>query len=394
MKPTEFPSVVVLDIGFSGYGVLRSLKKYQIPLIGFYGSKILPESYTRLCDRKIYFRDNDDLLLKLIDLAGSLPLKPVLILTTDHFVEFYVENRQELSARFLMHMPDDNTVALLMDKNRFSAYAKENDILIPRSLEVSSQAHIDELERALRFPVIVKPFKHTVEWSDAGFDKAYILETMPALTQFYSKVSGVGAKLIVQEYIEGNDDQVEYCLTYFSGTSECKMAFTGKKLRQWPVETGSTATTIPVDNEFVKNETIRIFKQLNYRGFGSIEYKYDKRDCRYYLIEPTVGRLNQQEYVATLSGFNIPLSGYCDVTGIDIQSNERINSNVVYIDEAAELLSTYVHLKRKRLTVSDWFKSIKGDRHYRYANWSDLGVLFGLIIKSFYMLFSFVIKRS
>jgi len=389
MKTTVLPSVVVLDIGYSGYGVLRSLKKYQIPLIGFYGSKILPESYTRLCDRKIYFRNNEELLIKLIEISESLPLKPVLILTTDHHVEFYVQNRQELSKRFLMHMPDSNIVTLLMDKNKFSVYAKENNILIPKSYEVNHKDDIHNLSNELRYPVIVKPYKHTMEWGDAGFDKAYVISNELKLEKFYQKVSGIEAKLIVQEYIEGNDDQVEYCLTYFSETCDCQMAFKGKKIRQWPVGTGSTATTVPVNNDFTKTETIRIFKQLNYRGFGSIEYKYDQRDKRYYLIEPTVGRLNQQEFVATLSGFNIPLSGYCDITGIDIQPTEHMETEVIYIDEVAEVLSTYVHLKRKLLTLSEWFGSLKGKRYYRFANLSDTGVFCGLIIKSIYKLFSF-----
>jgi hypothetical protein len=42
-------------------------------------------------------------------------------------------------------------------------------------------------------------------------------------------------------------------------------------------------------------------------GFGGIEYKRDARDGRFLIIEPTVGRTDWQEEVATLAGVNIPL---------------------------------------------------------------------------------------
>ena len=94
--------------------------------------------------------------------------------------------------------------------------------------------------------------------------KAYIVQDANQLDELYKMVSSVESYLIIQEYIEGGDDHIEYCLTYFSKNSECLIAFAGKKIRQWPVSTGSTATTQPIENEWMKKETIRIFKAVNY----------------------------------------------------------------------------------------------------------------------------------
>ena len=41
-----------------------------------------------------------------------------------------------------------------------------------------------------------------------------------------------------------------------------------------------------------------------------MEYKRDARSGRYYMIEPTVGRTDFQEEVATLNGINIPAAAY------------------------------------------------------------------------------------
>ncbi len=43
---------------------------------------------------------------------------------------------------------------------------------------------------------------------------------------------------------------------------------------------------------------------------GSMEYKRDRRDGRFHMIEPTVARTDFQEEVATLNGMNIPLASY------------------------------------------------------------------------------------
>ncbi len=94
-------------------------------------------------------------------------------------------------------------------------------------------------------------------------------------------------------------------------------SFTGKKIRQWPVDIGSTASTTVADEEFIKSEMIRIFNILNFRGFGSIEYKRNPLNNKFYIIEPTVGRLNQQEFVTTLHGVNLPLITYKSQTHLD-----------------------------------------------------------------------------
>ncbi len=381
------PYAVILDIAFAGYGALRSLFDYKIPLIGFYNSKTIPERYTRLCNRKIFYNDSDELLQLLIQISDSLDKKPVLILTSDFYVEFFVENREILSDKFLIHMPDSYTVDLLMDKNKFSAYAEKHNILIPESFKIRSMEDIVKYKPDIRFPVIVKPHKRTERWMSSKCKKAYIISEYKHLIALYEKVSNYESYLIIQDYIEGNDDQIEYCLVYFSKKSECLLAFTGKKIRQWPVGTGSTATTIPTNNNFIKEETKRIFKAVHYVGFGSIEYKLDVRNGKYYLIEPTVGRLNQQEFVATLSGYNIPLIAYSDLTDIEIIPNERINSDIIYIDEVAEFYSVFVHFKRKLLSVKQWRHSLNGHRYYRFANLKDKGVLWGLFIKALLKLF-------
>jgi hypothetical protein len=49
---------------------------------------------------------------------------------------------------------------------------------------------------------------------------------------------------------------------------------------------------------------------------GSMEYKRDERDGRFYMVEPTVARTDFQEEVACLNGVNIPEAAYRYESGL------------------------------------------------------------------------------
>jgi hypothetical protein len=54
----------------------------------------------------------------------------------------------------------------------------------------------------------------------------------------------------------------------------------------------------------------KFIEASSYRGLGSLEFKWDSKERRFIIIEPTVGRTDWQEEIATLSGVNLPLAAY------------------------------------------------------------------------------------
>jgi len=384
----ELTPVVVLDLNFAGYGIVRSLAPYGIPVIGFYTQRNLPESRTRLCIKKIRYQGESDLIEKLHQLIDELPTRPVLILTTDYYVSFFLENRQFIEENFLIQLPSNDVVKLLLDKIQFSEYAEKNNILIPRCDLLFKEEDLDRIDENMDFPVILKPYNRTLRWTKARFPKAYQLSDMDDVRRIYREVSTIEPRLMLQEWIPGKDSNLHYCLTYFTAENDCMAAFTGIKIRQWPVGTGSTATTAPIENPFVLEKTCEIFKALDYQGFGSVEYKRHENNGKYYLIEPTVGRLNQQEYVATINGINLPLRCYNYITGSDIEEVSPPRKNILYMDGPAEIVSTWVHFKKRIISPKEYFRSVKGATRYRYGNIKDPGVFLGLLLKAVGIIFN------
>ncbi len=380
--PGELTPVVVLDLNFAGYGIVRSLAPYGIPVIGFYTHGFLPESHTRLCTKKIRYQGESDLIEKLHQLLDRLTTKPVLILTTDYYVCFFLNNRKFIEENFLIQLPSNNVVRLLLDKVQFSEYAVKNDILIPRCELLFKEEDLERITENLEFPVILKPHNRIPRWTKAGLPKAFHLHHIDDVRRIYREISTIEPRLLLQEWVPGKDSNLHYCLTYFTVKNDCMAAFTGIKIRQWPVGTGSTATTAPIENPYVFDKTCEIFRGLDYRGFGSVEYKRHEINGKYYLIEPTVGRLNQQEYVATVNGINLPLRCYNYITGSDIEEILPPRKKIIYMDELYEISSVWVHFKERIISPKEYFKSIKGAIKYRYANIKDPFVFLGILLKA------------
>ena len=130
-------------------------------------------------------------------------------------------------------------------------------------------------------------------------------------------MSTVLDEIIMQEWIEGDDSDVYFCLQYRGPSGTLPISFVGRKICQWPPKIGGTASCVPAPDAF--DELVKLtnayFEAVGFVGLCSMEYKRDTRDQRFYMVEPTVGRTDYQEEIATLNGVNIPFAAYCGELG-------------------------------------------------------------------------------
>jgi len=227
----ELKPAVVLDLGYGGYGVVRSLVPYGIPVIGFCNQRRMPEYRTKLCDQKVYFNGEPDLREKLRKTVSGLTSKPVLYITTDSYVNFIIENRKFIDENFLIHLPSNEVLKLLLDKTAFTEYARQHNILIPRTHNLFNQEDLVQIAKTLSFPVILKPFVRTSAWREAKLSKAYYLDTQDELKKLYSRINSIESRLMVQEWIPGGDSNVYYCLVYFNDQSDCLARSAGSSIK-------------------------------------------------------------------------------------------------------------------------------------------------------------------
>jgi hypothetical protein len=75
---------------------------------------------------------------------------------------------------------------------------------------------------------------------------------------------------------------------------------------------GTTAVCVaaPEAAAELTSQTQTFIERVGYRGLGSLEFKRDGRTGQFVIVEPTVGRTDWQEEIATLCGINLPLLTY------------------------------------------------------------------------------------
>jgi predicted ATP-grasp superfamily ATP-dependent carboligase len=302
---------VVVGGGLNALGIVRSLASVNIPLIVVDSDPRSPAMRSRhgaklLCPAV----DGPAFVDCMLDLARRHGAPMMLFVTEEKTVDAVSAARARLAPHFLLRMPEHERLMDLMHKQGFQDLAEAVGAPVPRTVRLQSRADLPRIE-ALRFPCVFKPARKDYGYG-ARFKKAYKVGSPAEVAELYQEIEPVLADMVVQEWIEGADNEVYFCLQYVGADGVVVSSFTGRKIRAWPPRIGGTASCTAAWEvaEELDAMTARFFAQVAFTGMGSMEYKRDARDGRFYMVEPTVGRTDFQEEVAALNGVNIPEAAY------------------------------------------------------------------------------------
>ena len=309
-QTTESCPAVIIGGELNGLGVCRSLARGGVPIYVLDRKRLNPAMWSRhAMPVRVSALHGRELLNSLRALQGTLGQRPVLIITDEMALLTISELRDELNGLFRFRLPTHETVIMLHNKAQFHEYAVANDFPVPKGVVLRDVADIPRLQ-SLRFPVIIKPAdKRYFHSGDAP--RLVIAPDWKKAASFSRKLLESVGEVIVQERVDGPDNSIYFCL-FYRGASGATVMFTGRKLASSPPHVGSTAFCISAADvgKNLERITHSFLERVEYVGLGGIEYKWDAAYSRFVMIEPTVGRTDWQEEIATLSGINVPLAGY------------------------------------------------------------------------------------
>jgi D-aspartate ligase len=243
-------------------------------------------------------------------LGSRLPSRPVLILTSDESVNAVSEFRSEIDPLFRISLPTAEMVQTLSDKTLFQTFAEREGFAVPRSVTLTDGADL-ELLCTLAPPLILKPADKTLVLNGTA-ERATRADSLAEAQTAAARMLACAPRVIAQEWIDGPDTEIFF--TLFSCDRHCKSVglFPGRKLVCSPPAVGSTAICVaaPEVADELRDKTLQFIERVRYRGLGSLEFKRDSRTGQFVIIEPTVGRTDWQEEIATLCGVNLPLLTY------------------------------------------------------------------------------------
>ena len=309
----ETPAVV-LGAGLNGLGVARSLARAHVPVWLLDSDDRRVEMYTRAAKSlKIGALHGDTLVEELVRLGeGQFSgLRPVLFLTQEEGVKTVSHARDRLSALYRFSLPSIEIVDTLQHKQGFQRIAEQLDDPIPPLVHIRTLKDLPALE-TLQYPVVIKPGERHAEYGQR-FKKAYRAETVEEAEELIRRILPVMDDVVVQEWTEGPDSNIHFCLQYLDRQGRVSASFTGRKIRSWPPQVGGTASCMPAPDahEELSAMTARFFQNANVIGMAGMEYKRDARSGEFRMVEPTIGRTDYQAEVATLNGVNLPYAAYC-----------------------------------------------------------------------------------
>lgn len=238
------------------------------------GSWLLSNSYH---DDWYQSDENEDNYFNiLLSIVNETPNKYTWIVLLDDATVKLANERISSEEIFLKIMPITKIENrnILSSKLGLSTICKKYDIETPKFLNYSEIYNIQEIEKQLNFPVLLKE-----DFSFSGIGIQYC-EHQEFFNDFIEKVR-VKENLVIQEFIEGEDIGLEGLFQ-----NGILIMYNAAKVLTYMYDKFSFTTRRSYyQNEKIETLLQTLGKAIGLNGFASIQYIYHKERNIYYLIE-------------------------------------------------------------------------------------------------------------
>jgi predicted ATP-grasp superfamily ATP-dependent carboligase len=314
MRPV-IPAVVVGG-SLNALGVVRSLAGAGVPVYLAAETRFCPAGFSRHCTLlRVPDVKEQGLIDGLRSIARVIGERAVLILSGDQQVVAVSRARAELEAHYYLALPTVAMVDVLGDKAKFQSYAEEVGLRVPRAVILDDGRDLGALD-TLTMPVILKPADKGLVL-DELVERATRADTLDEARVVARRMRGAASSVVAQEWIDGNDDDIYFTFFVCDDQARIVALFTGRKIVCDPPRVGNTAVCVAAlaEHQSLTEQTQTFVSHSRYAGIGGLEFKRDRRTGHFVVVEPTVGRTDWQEEIATLCGVNIPLIAYRTLLG-------------------------------------------------------------------------------
>ncbi len=375
--PASVPRAVIVGLDHvNGLQVARILSGHGVPVIGVARDRRHVCCRTRLPERIVVADTTSEALIEALERLGpTLEARAVLFPALDQQVHLISTHRARLEPWFHVVLPDHDVVDLLMDKVRFYTWAMKHDLPIPRTAFLRTREDAESVAAGFNLPVVLKPpTSSTPAWERNVPRKAFMVATGPELLDLYDRYERFAALLIAQEWIAGPSENLFSCNAYFDASSEPLTTFVARKLRQWPPQTGESCLGQECRNDEVLDITVRLFREVGFRGLAYLEVKRDERTGRHLIVEPNVGRPTGRSAIAEAGGVDLHYAMYRDALGLEPPPNLRQRyGDAKWIYFRRDLQSALHEMRAGDLTISGYLRSIRGRKREALFTWRDPG---------------------
>ncbi|MFO7952865.1 MAG: carboxylate--amine ligase [Bacillota bacterium] len=378
------PTVMLGANFYTALGAIRTLGRRGIPVYAL--DYYFPTAYalsSRYVTQKILCpninQDENGLADFLIELGQTFPEKPVLMATADSYALLISRYADDLSQYYLFPENKPGLLEKIIDKKGLAQLAWKHNILIPRTFVVDQSSDLKVIAREINYPCIIKPaLSH--QFVRIFREKCLFVNNQERLLSTLKTARASGLEVMVQEIIPGFDDQMYVFDFYVNNENRVTHTLSAQKLRQFPINFGSSTLTHQCHQQGLINVGIDYIKRLGYRGYGEIEFKKHPENGDYYLIEINA-RLSTLNVLFDRCGQEFTYIMYQDLIGDPLPDYHLSDDRPwAFWHIYEDLISTTAYLRKKQLTVSQIIKPLFS-HHKAHAIWAsdDIKPLFSFI---------------
>ncbi len=373
--------VVVLGFHHGSLGIARSLGRLGVTVYGVASEPRAPALASRYCRPVLWNLERTpgaETIRFLNDLGNRIGRQAVLIPTTDATSLLVAEHSDNLAARFLFPHVPAGVVGSFSDKRAVHDLAGRLGIPTPAAVFPQSLDDVENFARHAVFPIVLKGIDGARLQARTG-RKMVLVHSARDLAEQYAKLEDPTApNLMLQEYIPGSDASVWMFNGYFDHASRCVAGFTGRKLRQHPVDAGATSLGICQRNETVEAMTTAFMRAVGYRGIVDIDYRYDQRDGSYKLLDPNPRIGCTFRLFVDANGMDVVRFLYLDMTGQPLSAAVPCEGRK-WIEESGDIESSLDRVGAGHLSVRAWIQSLRGIDEAAWFARDDLTPFFRML---------------
>ncbi len=369
-----FPVLILKTGGYvvhhGGLGIVRSLGMLGVPVYTVIEDRFAPAAVSRYL-KGTFVWDTRDLprsqtLEGLEKIGRQLKLPTILIPTDDAGAILIAEEAATLRQWFLFPKLRPDIPRTLADKSLLHALCKQLRVPCPQTILPSTISEVYEFIETAAFPVVVKPSK---PWLKSKTKTSIVFSPRELLDVYRRSEISSPSNLLIQEYVRDGEDWFFH--GYSNAASVCLAGFTGRKLRSFPPRAGFTTLGKSVTNHALLRQAEALIEAIPYAGIMDIDYRFDKRDGQYKLLDfnPRIGA--QFRLFEDSERIDVARALYYDLAGQSSVRRSRQTDGRVFVVEPHDCLTSMHHLLRRELSVRDWWRSFKGSKEFAWFRWDD-----------------------
>lgn len=285
----------------------------------------------------------DDRLVADIRMMGArIGQRCVGIAGDDESAVLLARRRADLEDVLLLPSVAPELPATLASKGELARLCAQTGTPTPACISPESLEQVQAFAARARFPLVVKnpdPFSRLV---DRAVPTTTKVDDAPAL---FSLLAGwqPGTPLLVQEFIPQKHSQDWYVAAVLTDDHEPAVAFSGVKLRAYPDGTGVGTLSESRFNPELVEMAMRFCRTIGYAGVCDMDWRLDKRDGVFKLLDFNPRRGAQFSTFRSTAGIDVVRALHLVMTGRTVPSGPEVDG----VRHVVGILDQRAYLQRR-----------------------------------------------